>query len=116
MGAGCGVWVENADLNGDDVDWQWGPSTQEACWNLCEANSACNAVTYQVSTGHCYMKSIAEAKVASHSTIFDSKRRCEPGKFVPTATSCAVDITTGWLLLLLNLGGEYLNSFRSSTV
>lgn len=116
MSAECGVWVEDADLYGDDLPFPDLVPNHEACWNSCEANSACNAVTYRVRNGRCLMKSIVEAKVAIYDTNFDSKRRCEPGVLVPTATSCAVPFTTGWLMLLLNLGGEYLKSFRSSTV
>ena len=114
MSAECGVFVASLDIVTDgNVDWETGVPTQEECWDLCEANAACNAVSYRQSGGHCYMKAIAEDKASRYHGSYDSKRRCEPGKFVPIVNACA--LTIGQLLLLFCLVGECRNSSRSSS-
>lgn len=53
--------------------------TQEECWDACEADSECNAVSWRADNTGCYLRRVAEDHAGTSDASYESLRACEPG-------------------------------------
>lgn len=80
--AACGTWLANTHMLVNVavvVKDRFDLSTKEECWDACEENSDCNAVSWRANNTGCHLRRVPEDQAGTTDSSYESLRACEPG-------------------------------------